>query len=199
MISVFFTNTIKAKAWQTSTMTSIILASPCDDRETMQASSTYSIPYIVRRTWSIAGSGPIDVGDFFRGTSSARTSFSLNLWRTTVSTTAKNTLNNSLLHLPTQTDAVIKLHTSSLPIMDLLDDCYHMRWYSDASEYLPEEGAVNGIVHLLKIYEAHEERHFCLPPNFRQPASQTSCPWLSDPAETRTALPVTVPWPHSMR
>ena len=31
--SVFFDDTVKAKAWQTSTMTSIILASPCGDRE----------------------------------------------------------------------------------------------------------------------------------------------------------------------
>ena len=59
----------------------------------------------------------------------------------------------SLLHLkPIRTDAVIRSHTSSSPIIvELLDDCYHLRWYSDASEYLPQEGAVNGAVRLLEI------------------------------------------------
>ena len=38
MIFVFFADTVNAKARQTSTMTSIILASPSGDRETMQAS-----------------------------------------------------------------------------------------------------------------------------------------------------------------
>ena len=33
MVSVFFTDTVNAKARHTSTMTSIILASPCGDRE----------------------------------------------------------------------------------------------------------------------------------------------------------------------
>ena len=78
-------------------MTSIILASPCDDRETLQqASSAYSMPHTARRTWSIAGSGPIDVGGSFRCTSSARMAgSSLNLWTTTASTAAKKMLNNS--------------------------------------------------------------------------------------------------------
>ena len=75
------------------------------------------------------------------------------------------------LHLePIRTDAVIRSHTSSHPIVELLDDCYHLRWYSDASEYLPQEGAVNGVVRLLEVYKAHEEGHSCLPPNFLQPA-----------------------------
>ena len=47
-------------------------------------------------------------------------------------------LPQSLLHLkPIRTDAVIRSHTSSHPIVELSDDCYHLRWYSDASEYLP--------------------------------------------------------------
>ena len=57
------------------------------------------------------------------------------------------------------TDAVIRSHTSSHPIVELLDDCYHLRWYSDASEYLPQEGAVNGVVRLPEVYEAYEEGH----------------------------------------
>ena len=95
-ISVFFSDTVRAKARQTSTMTSITLASPRGDRERMQASSVYSIPYTLRRTQSTARSGPIDVGSSFRCTSSARILVSLlNLWRTTVSTAAKKMLNNS--------------------------------------------------------------------------------------------------------
>ena len=96
MVSVFSADTVNAKARHTSTMTSIILVSPCGDRETMQASSAYSMPHTARRTQSIAGSGPIDVGGSFRCTSSARMAGSSpNLWRTTVSTAAKKMLNNS--------------------------------------------------------------------------------------------------------
>ena len=96
MVSVLFADTVNAKARHTSTMTSVILASPCGDRETMQASSAYSMPHTARRTESIAGSGPIDVGGSFRCTSSVRiVGSSLNLWRTTVSTAAKKMLNNS--------------------------------------------------------------------------------------------------------
>ena len=38
MVSVFFNDTVRVKARQTSTMTFIILATPCDDRKTTQAS-----------------------------------------------------------------------------------------------------------------------------------------------------------------
>ena len=82
MVSVFFADTVRANAWQTSTMTSIILASPCGDRETMQASSAYNIPYTARRTSSIiVGSGSVDaIGGSSRCTSSARMAVSsLNL------------------------------------------------------------------------------------------------------------------------
>ena len=48
MVSVFFADTVSAKARHTSTMTSIILASPCGDRETMQASSAYNMPHTAR-------------------------------------------------------------------------------------------------------------------------------------------------------
>ena len=97
MVAVFFADTVNANARQTCTITSIILASPCGDRETMQASSAYSMPYTVRRTTrSIAGSRPIDVEGSFRCTSSARMAgSSLNLWRTTFSTAAKKMLNSS--------------------------------------------------------------------------------------------------------
>ena len=95
MVFVLFADTFNAKTRQISAMTSIILASPCDDRETMQASSAFSMPHTIRRTYSIAGSGPIDVGGSFRSTSSASMTVSLlNLWTTTISTTAKM-LNNS--------------------------------------------------------------------------------------------------------
>ena len=45
MVFVFFTDTANAKARQTFTTTFIISASPCSDREIMQASSTYSMPH----------------------------------------------------------------------------------------------------------------------------------------------------------
>ena len=96
MVYVFFADTVKAKDRQTSTMTSIILASPCGDRETMQASSAYSLPYTARRTSPIAGSGPIDVGGFFKGTILARmTVSSLNGRRTTIRTPARKSMNYS--------------------------------------------------------------------------------------------------------
>ena len=64
----------------------------------------------------------------------------------------------SLLHFKLiQTDAIIRSHTSSHPIVELSDDCYYLRWYSDASEHLPQEGAGNGAVSFLKIYETHME------------------------------------------
>ena len=73
-----------ANARQTSTMISIILANPCGDCETMQASYAYIMPHTAERTQSIAGSGPIDVERSFRCTTSARMfGSSLNLWRTT--------------------------------------------------------------------------------------------------------------------
>ena len=53
---------------------------------------------------------------------------------------------------------------------------------------------------LLEINETHKE--VTLLPSAQFPAacaSQTSCPLSSDPVETRTAPPVTVPWPHSNR
>ena len=50
MVSVFFLDTVRAKDRETSTMTSIIFASPRGDRESMQASSAYSIHHIARRT-----------------------------------------------------------------------------------------------------------------------------------------------------
>ena len=51
MVSVFFANTVNANARQTSTITSIILASPCSDRENMQASSAYSMISLWRVPW----------------------------------------------------------------------------------------------------------------------------------------------------
>ena len=182
MVSVFFADTVEAKARQTSTMAAIILASPCGDRETMQASCAYSMSHSTRQTQSIAGSDPIDVvGGSFRCTSSARmTVSSLNLWRTTVNTAAKKILNNrgdrthpcrSPCSTSNQSEKTPSSgRTQSHPIVESLDDCYHLRWYPNASEHLPHEGAVNGVARLLEIYEAHEVRHSCLPPNFLQSA-----------------------------
>ena len=74
MVSVFFADTARAKGRQTSTMTPIILVSPCGDHKTMQ--TTY--PALIPLTSAV------------RCTSSARmTVSSPNLWRTAVSTAAK--------------------------------------------------------------------------------------------------------------
>ena len=76
MLNIFFSVTFRAKARQTSMITSITLASPRGDREAMQASSAYNIPhtgghttYIIRRL-HVAGSKPIDFGGSIRSTSS---------------------------------------------------------------------------------------------------------------------------------
>ena len=62
MVSVFFADTVNAKARQTFTMTSIILAIPCGDRETVQASSAYSMPHTARRTYSLLSWSPSRIG-----------------------------------------------------------------------------------------------------------------------------------------
>ena len=49
MVYASFADTVKAKARQTSTMTSIVLATLCGDRETMRALSAYSMAHAVRR------------------------------------------------------------------------------------------------------------------------------------------------------
>ena len=92
MVSVFFAATVKAKARQTSTMTPMTFANPCDDRKIMKASSAYSMPtshddVVYSRLRYVVG--------FFRCTSSAKMTISpLNLWREAVSTVVKM-LNNS--------------------------------------------------------------------------------------------------------
>ena len=48
IVYFFFACTVKAKARQISTTTSIILANPCGDREAILASSAYSIPHTAR-------------------------------------------------------------------------------------------------------------------------------------------------------
>ena len=50
IVSVFFADKVNAKARQTSTMTYVILASTCGDRETFQVSSAYSMPHKARPT-----------------------------------------------------------------------------------------------------------------------------------------------------
>ena len=68
-----------------------------------------------------------------------------------------------------QPHAVIRSRISSYyPIVELSDDYYHLRWYSDASKYLPHKGAIESVVSLLDVNGAHEEWHFCLPPSFLQ-------------------------------
>ena len=71
----------------------------------------------------------------------------------------------------------------------LSTDCYHLRCYSDTSEYLPYEGTANGYVRLLEIYEAHEERHSCLPPKFLQPAHHKHLQAIEDTIQTSHRYP----------
>ena len=93
MVSVFFADTVNAKTRQSSTMTSIILSEPL--RRSRNCAGVIRVQHAPHRTMTMAGSSPIDIGGSFRYTSSARMTVSLlNLWRTTVSTTAKM-LNNS--------------------------------------------------------------------------------------------------------
>ena len=109
---------------------------------------------------------------------------SLNLWRTTFSTAglrrrcwtaARITRTFAVVLAPPQTDPSRRRHQLAHKLSShrgiVGHDCYHLRWCSDASEYLPQEGAVNGVVSFLKIYEIQLERHSCLPPNFPQPAN----------------------------
>ena len=58
-VSVFFSDTVKSNALNTSTITVIILASPGGDLNMIPASSAYSIPLIALRTRSSSvASGP---------------------------------------------------------------------------------------------------------------------------------------------
>ena len=102
---------------------------------------------------------------FIGGTSSSRHHLSAE-----TPPAAPRSVRPSQSHSPARATTIIRSHTSYHPIVELLDDCYHQRWYPDAGEYLPQEGTFNGVVRLLEIYQAHEERHSCLPPNFLQPA-----------------------------
>ena len=62
MISVLLSEMARPNAPKTSTKTAIIRPSPRVDRDTMHASSAYSIPQIARRTHSSAVSGYKPVG-----------------------------------------------------------------------------------------------------------------------------------------
>ena len=96
LASVFFADTVDGEGSANLYDTSIVLASTCDGRETTQASSAYSLLQTACRTYSIVGSGPIDVGGSSRCTSSTRMAISsMHFWRTTVSTAANKMLNNS--------------------------------------------------------------------------------------------------------
>ena len=96
MVSVLLSEMVRPNAPKTSTKTAIIRPSPRVDRDTMHASSAYSIPQIARRTHSSAVSGPTFDGCSCRWTRSASMSASLlNLSSTMRSIAPKNTLNNS--------------------------------------------------------------------------------------------------------
>ena len=141
-----------------------ILSSPRGDHKTMQALSAQHIPHCTAYV-SIPDSGRIDVGGSFRCTSSVRCPCPRGIFgerrlarlrRTCgkgVGIAHTRSLPQSLLHLePIRADAIFRWHTSSHSIVDMSDDCYHLLWYPDASDYLPQKGAVdNNEVRLLEI------------------------------------------------
>ena len=96
MVSVLLSEMVRPNAPKTSTKTAIIRPSPRVDRDTMHASSAYSIPQIARCTHSSAVSGPTSDGCSCRWTRPASMPASLlNLSSTMRSIAAKNTLNSS--------------------------------------------------------------------------------------------------------
>ena len=103
------------------------------------------------------------------------TAFSLHHWTNTISAAAKKMLNNSgnsthrCRSLCSTSNSFEQTPSSGCTrafiSLEWLDESYHR--YFDASEYLRREGAVNGVVRLLEVYEANQERHSCcLLPNF---------------------------------
>ena len=95
MVSVL-SEMVTPNAPETSTKTAIIRPSPRVDRDTMHASSAYSIPQIAHRTHSSAVSGPTFDGYTCRWTRSASMPASLlSLSSTMRSIAEKNTLNSS--------------------------------------------------------------------------------------------------------
>ena len=95
-VSVFFSDTVKSNAPNTSTITVIILASPAGDLDTIPASSAYSIPHTALRTRSSSvSSGPPPL-TLSRNTRLSRmVSSSLKRCSTTSITAAKKMLNSN--------------------------------------------------------------------------------------------------------
>ena len=148
MVSVLLPEMVKPNVPKASTKTATIRPSPRGDRDTMHASSAYSIPQIARRTHSSAVSGPTFDGCSCRWIRSASMhAFLLNFSSATKSIAAKNKLNSNggyasltepLCHLePLQALAVITLPACSHPIVELADHLYHLRRCSEASKHLP--------------------------------------------------------------
>ena len=95
-VSALLSEMVRPNVPKTSTKTAIIRPSPRGDRDTMHASSAYSITQIARRTHSSAVSGPTFDGYSCRWIRSTSMPASLlNLSSTTRSIAAKNTLNSS--------------------------------------------------------------------------------------------------------
>ena len=95
-VSVLLSEMVKPNVPKTSTKATITRPSPRGDRDTMHASSAYSIPQITRRTHFSVVSGPTFDGCSCRWIRPASMSASvLNLSGTTKRITAKNTLNSS--------------------------------------------------------------------------------------------------------
>ena len=95
-VSVFFSDTVKRHAWNTSTITAIIIASSAGDLDTIPASSACSIPHTALRTRSSSvSSGPPPLPSSRNTRSSRMVSSSLKRCSTTSITAAKKILNSS--------------------------------------------------------------------------------------------------------
>ena len=101
MVSILLSDMVRPNVSKTSTKTAIIHPSPRGNRDTMHASSAYSILQIARRTHSSAVSRPAFDGCSCRWIKSACMPASLlNLARTTKSIAAKNTSTRFLFVRP---------------------------------------------------------------------------------------------------
>ena len=116
-VSVFFSDTVKANAPNTSTITVIIFASPAGDLDTIPASSAYSIPHTALRTRSSSvSSGPPPLPSSRNTRFSRMVSSSLKRCSTTSITAAKKMLNsNGDSTHPCRSPCVTSNHSESSP------------------------------------------------------------------------------------
>ena len=130
-VSVFFSDTVKPNAPNTSTINIIILASPAGDLGTIPASSAYNIPHTAIRTRSSSISSGPPLLLLSRNTRSSRmVSSSLKRRSTTSITAAKKMLNsNGDSTHPCRSPCVTSNHSESSPLsIRTLDRIQSWNW-----------------------------------------------------------------------